>query len=65
MDSSGLRRRWATTTDGTPATARALAYMSFLQFLFILSGVAASLALALATLQGVQGTSANVSWWPL
>jgi hypothetical protein len=39
--------------------------MGFPEYLFIMAAIPLSLGLALASLQRLQGSAANVSWWPL
>lgn len=39
--------------------------MNILEFTLLFGAIAASLSLALASLQRLHGSAANVSWWPL
>jgi len=39
--------------------------MAFPEYLFIMAAIPLTLGVALASLQRLQGSAANVSWWPL
>jgi len=39
--------------------------MGFTEYLFIMAAIPLTLGVALASLQRLQGSAANVSWWPV